>query len=270
MGDDRRAAGMAGRPGVPPATGDAPRHLAVIAGSGMGGLGTLMPDARAVSFQDIAGVGACSVDGHRGEVRTGWVADMPCTLVLGRRHVYENAGESVAALLDHLRAKGVTDLVVTSAAGALARETVPGEVVVVNDLIDLQHRDRFIRRSRREQPSSRMVVDATLRSSLEQALSAAGVRWRRGNLLCASGPAYETPAEVRLLQELGADLVTMSAAPEVAAANARGIRVAVAGVITNPGTGIAGSVPGHDEVLTVAGRVSEGIASMILQLAAQQ
>lgn len=247
--------------------------LAVVVGSGMGGLADELVCEHRVRFEDIDGAGACTVPGHTGEVREGTLAGRPCALVMGRRHFYEGHASAMLHLIAWLAEREVTHLLVTSAAGALNRSISPGEIVVVRDLIDLQNRTPH-----RADPSHssidrpavgtglRMALDACLVAALERAAVTAGVAWHRGTLVCGSGPAYETAAEVRSLQVGAGDVATMSAAPEVVAANRIGLPVAVAALVTNPGTGIAQSALSHGEVLEV-GRQSVGrVGALVTQL----
>lgn len=245
--------------------------LAVIAGSGMGALADLLPAAGAVPFDALEGVGACTVHGHAGEIREGAIAGRECLLVLGRRHVYEGEPARVDHLVAHLGRRGAGALLVTSAAGALHRGLHPGEVVVVRDLVDRQNRDLLARRAggRRAAPApTRMVLDPALTRAVERAATAARVAWHRGTLVCGSGPPYETVAEVGALQHAGGDVATMSAAPEVAAANRLGLPVAAVALVTNPCTGVESARPSHDEVLVVGAQAARDLARILVQLVA--
>jgi purine-nucleoside phosphorylase len=235
--------------------------LAVIAGSGMGALARAFPAGDRVSFGAIEGVGACTVEGHAGEVRETVVDGCSCLLVLGRRHLYEEGGDAMERLLEYVAARGATHLLVTSAAGALDGRLDPGDIVVVRDLIDRQNR-----RGRRIAGVSRPCPDAALALALERAATRAGVRWQRGTLVCGSGPAYETAAEVRSLQLAAAHVATMSAALELGAACRLGIPTAVAAVVTNPGTGIAAASLSHHEVLERGGRAAGDVARIVRKL----
>ena len=246
---------------------DSSSKLAVIAGSGMGALADEVAVDRRVSFADIDGVGACTVAGHAGEVREGTLDGRPCVWVLGRRHGYERQSAAMLKLVDWLASRGVTHLLVTSAAGALRPSLSPGEIMVARDVIDRQnHRWNDAPQGR---PDTRLALDPGLVAALERAATRAGVGWHRGTLACGSGPAYETAAEVRYLQESAGDVATMSAAPEVIAANRIGLPVAVAALVTNPGTGIAPSVLSHAEVLDVGRRSAGQVGAVIRQLLAE-
>ncbi|HEX5132281.1 MAG TPA: purine-nucleoside phosphorylase [Candidatus Krumholzibacteria bacterium] len=233
------------------------RHLAVIAGSGMGALAALVDAGRVVPFADIDGVGACGVDGHAGEVRTGTIGSRPCTLVLGRRHGYEGEFGAVERLVAWLADNGTTDLLVASAAGGLRAHLEPGDLVVFHDLLDRQDRPPG---------PDRLGLDPGLTREVEAAARRAGVLAHRGTAVCGIGPAYETRAEVAALQLAGGDVATMSGAPEIAAARAVGLRVAAVALVTNPCTGIAAAVPSHADVLRVGRESSGRLAALVSQL----
>ena len=211
-----------------------------------------------IPFDSIDGVGACAIEGHSGCVIEGTIAGHACTLVMGRRHVYEGEGAAVEALVAWLAKRGVTDLVAASAAGALHARLHAGDVVVAQDIIDFQNR---------KPGRKRLRLDRALTAEVERAATRAGVAWQRGTILCGSGPAYETPAEVRALQDYG-DAATMSGVPELAAATRQGVRMAAIALITNPCTGVLGSRPNHREVLEAGQRAAAGLGAIVGQLIA--
>ncbi len=243
------------------------RRLAVIAGSGMAPLAEIMASPVVTPFADIEGVGECTVDGHAGEVREGSVAGRACLLVLGRRHGYEGAFAAVDALVAHLARRGATDLLVTSAAGALTTNLQPGDLMVFHDLVDRQNRQGLA--GPVADLPARPRLDADLTAGVERAARAAGVALHRGTGVCGLGPAYETVAEVGSLQLATGDVATMSGAPEIAAATGRGLRVAAVALVTNPCTGVASATPSHAEVLRVGREASAGLARLVSQLLAE-
>jgi len=240
--------------------------LAVIAGSGMASVADAVACERVVRFDEIDGVGACTVYGHSGEVREGTLEGMPCLMVVGRRHVYERETTAMTRLIAWLFARGATHLLVTSAAGGLRHTLEPGELLVAHDLIDRQNRGLLGGGRSTGNARNPLRLDPSLRTAVERAATRAAVPWHRGILVCGSGPAYETSAEVRALQEADGSVATMSAAPEVAAANALGLPVAVAALITNPGTGISATALSHDEVLQVGREAAGRVAGLVRQL----
>lgn len=234
------------------------RRLAVIAGSGLAALADVIDTRVVTPFTAIDGVGACAVEGHAGEVREGAVDGRPCLLVLGRRHGYEGALPAVGYLVAFLAGRGATDLLVTSAAGALCTTLLPGDLMVAHDLVDRQNRPP-------EAARARPRLDRNLTAAVESAAMAAGVALHRGTVVCCAGPAYETVAEVGVLQGTG-DVATMSGAPEIAAAGAHGLRCAAVAMVTNPCTGIASAMPSHEEVLRVGSAASGKLAALVRQL----
>ncbi|HXV12853.1 MAG TPA: hypothetical protein VEC56_01475 [Candidatus Krumholzibacteria bacterium] len=246
----------------------ATRSLAFIAGSGMDPIAIAMTVGRATRFDQIAGVGAPGVEGHTGRVLEGTIGGGACTLVMGRRHVYEGDPAAVAHLVAWLAERGVTDLVMASAAGALHRGLAAGDLMVAHDIVDFQNRDRLMRvagSAMRTASAERLRIDRGLSAAIERAATAARVSWQRGIMVCGVGPAYETQAEVLALQEWG-DAATMSSAPELAAASRLGLRAAAVAVITNPCTGVASWRPNHAEVLDVGRKMAVGLAEVIRQL----
>jgi purine-nucleoside phosphorylase len=251
-----------------------PPCLALISGSGMSGVADGFAVESTTPFDAIEGVGACTVAGHRGEVRWCRWGEARFAVVLGRRHLYEGEPRAMRRLFEALHAGGVRAVVVASAAGSLARDVAPGELVIVRDALDFQNRDRRTGAAARRRdahgaagrPVRRLTIDPGLSAALERACLAAGVRATRGVLACFAGPTYETPAEVEWSRFTGAALVTMSAAPEIAFANQLGMPVAVLTTITNFATGVGHSMPDHEDVVDIAGSACAGLARIILQL----
>lgn len=248
--------------------GDITYWLAVIAGSGMGAAAEGFHTNGCVSFADIAGVGRCTVDGHRGEVLLCDVDGIGVMFVLGRRHVYEGDPDAMRHLLRWIRQRGVTDLVVASAAGSLRTHITPGEFVVIRDAIDLQCRPPSPGGPAVPRGERLLCVHGGLTHALEDAAWRAGVGCERGTLACLSGPAYESPAEVMAAQRTGADVVTMSAAPEILYAGECGMRVAALAAVTNHATGVGHAVPDHADVLANAWHMSRQLGQIVRQLVA--
>lgn len=241
--------------------------LAVIAGSGLAGLASVLQVEATIPFEKIPGVNKAMVAGHAGEVLAGTIDGHACQLVLGRRHFYEGEPHAIARLIDFVAERGATSLLVTSAAGGLKRELCPGDLVVIHDFIDLQN--RRIRVSREQAACSRGIqIHAPLTRRFEEAATGACVVWHRGVSVCTSGPTYESPMDVEFLQYTDGIVATMSGAPEVTHANAIGLPVAAVAVVTNPCTGINASVPVHTEVLAASGRATQGLARVLRQFVA--
>ena len=237
----------------------------VVLGSGLFGVSDDFPTEAVIPFEDIEGLGSPDVPGHTGEFRRCVVAGQSCMFVCGRKHYYEGGTRAIESLLNFVCRSGVRRLLLTSAAGSLVKSVCPGELVLVDDVLDLQFRGRVRTRGRngvepvgRPGKNRRLTLDTALLRDLWTAAAAVRVRLGRGAAITCAGPLYESPAEIRAMQQTGATLVTMSGAPEIAIANALGIRVAMIGLVTNWASGISGARLHHDDVLEMAGtRVSK-------------
>jgi purine-nucleoside phosphorylase len=234
--------------------------LAIVAGSGLAALADILQVQETIPFEKIPGVGAATVDGHAGKVLRGTINGRACQLLVGRRHFYEGEPGAVELLIDFVHAAGATSLLVTSAAGGLRRELCAGELVVIHDFIDLQNR-----RAGRTRAARRITIDPVLTQAFEHAATAACLPWHRGLSACTSGPLYETLADVELQQFMGAHVATMSGAPEVTRANEIGLPAVAVAVVTNPCTGIEGSIPDHLQVLAASAEAARGLQRVISQ-----
>lgn len=254
--------GRGARPG-----GDA--GFAVILGSGLSGAADSFRCDERLPFADIPGVGAPGVPGHPGEIRRCRCGGRRLLLVCGRRHHYEGAGAAARVLVDTLAARGAARLLVTSAAGSLDPALRPGELVLLDGLIDLQFRPPaaapkgLVGGPRGRAAPSSLALCPVLGREIAAAGRSAGVTLRRAVAASTAGPLYETPAEVEALQRAGAELATMSAAPEVEAGNHRGLKVAVLALVTNWAVTISRSPLGHGEVLQTGDRAVRELARLL-------
>lgn len=240
--------------------------LAIVAGSGLSGLASILKVEETIPFEDIPGVGAATVSGHAGRIVRGTIGGRSCQLLLGRRHFYEGEPRAIARLIDFVAEAGATSLLVTSAAGGLRRDLCAGELVVIHDFVDFQNRRMRATGHQEPTPISRGIwVDGRLTRLLEEAATTAGLSWHRGVSACTSGPLYESIADVEFLQYAGAQVATMSGAPEVTRANEVGLPVVAVAVVTNPCTGIDASIPRHEEVLEASAEAARGLARVIGQ-----
>jgi purine nucleoside phosphorylase len=244
--------------------------LAAIAGSGMGSLVERLAGgvrfAERVPFEKLPDMGSCTVDGHRGEVALGvhTASGRPVAVVSGRRHVYEGGDATMEPLIRWLDAGGFRRLVTLSAAGSVHSGVDPGELVVIQEIIDLQNQPG-VYPARGD--SVRLQPSRGLTRELERAARRARRPFVRGTLACGTGPAYETPAEIRALQRMGADVATMSAAPETRFGLLFGMEVAVVAAVTNRGTGIGHEPPEHALVVHRAESMCRPLGDILLELA---
>jgi purine-nucleoside phosphorylase len=243
----------------------------VILGSGLGGLADRLQEPAVIPYEEIPYFPTARVAGHPGrlvvgELREGEAA-VPVVAMQGRVHGYEGwTPEEVAFGARVLCRLGIRALLVTNAAGGVNPAFAPGDLVRIVDHLNLsghnpltgENDDRLGPRF----PDLSEAYDARLGALLDEAAGAVGVPLRSGVYACLAGPSYETPAEVRMLRALGADLVGMSTVPEVIAARHMGVPVAGVSVVTNHAAGLARKPLSHAEVAETAERVKERLGAL--------
>jgi purine-nucleoside phosphorylase len=238
--------------------GFAPRVLLTL-GSGLGMLADDVDVTAELSFGDL-GLPESTVPGHTGRLLAGTVAGVPVLVQQGRIHLYEgHSAADVSAVVRAAAAAGVEVFVVTNAAGGLAQELNPGDLMRITDHLNLTGTTPLVG------PTFVDLADAydpELGALASAAAGEVGERLAEGVYAGLRGPAYETPAEVRMLRMLGADAVGMSTVSEVIAARALGVRVLGFSLITNvhrPG----GTPTAHEEVLEVGGEAGPRLARVV-------
>jgi purine-nucleoside phosphorylase len=233
--------------------------LGVVLGSGFAPLAGHLGCGDPVPGADVAGMPKGSVRGHGGGVSAARRGGSTVWVVIGRLHLYEGLdAASTAWPITLLAAAGARAVLLTSAAGGLEASDRPGDWVVVADHLNLMGDDPI----RRIPPALRdpafvdlqEAYDPALRGAWREAAEKCGIGLRDGVLAAVPGPCYETPAEVRMLRTLGADLVSMSTVPEVLEARYRRLRVAALACVANRGAGMGGGAIDHDGVLEVVAR----------------
>ncbi len=242
-----------------------PHDVAVVMGSGWAPAADAFGAAAgSVAIGELPGFAAPTAVGHGGEVRSVEAGGQRVLLFLGRTHLYEGRGvEPVVHGVRTAAAAGVRTVVLTNAAGGLAPEHRVGQAVVIADHLNLTARSPLVGAN---------FVDLTdLYSARLRALAAElDPSLTEGVYAALPGPHYETPAEIRMLRTLGADLVGMSTALEAIAARAAGLEVFGLSMVTNAAAGITGEKLNHEEVLAAgkaaAGRLGEFLVEFIGRL----
>jgi purine-nucleoside phosphorylase len=254
-----------GRADLDPAVG-------LVLGSGLGAFADRLERAVAIPYAEIPSFPISRVPGHAGRLVVGELVaggrTIPIAAMQGRVHTYEGwSAEDAAFGARVLCALGVKFLLVTNAAGGVNPAFESGDLVRIVDHLNLsgqnplagENDDRVGPRF----PDLSDAYDARLGAMLDETARSLGIPLRTGVYACMPGPSYETPAEVRMLRALGADLVGMSTVPEVIAA--RHMRVPVVGisVVTNPAAGLARRPLSHDEVSRTAEQVRDRLATLV-------
>jgi purine-nucleoside phosphorylase len=235
-------------------------QVGLILGSGLGGFADGLAGATAIDYADLPHFPRSHVAGHRGRLVIGERAGARCVAMQGRVHLYEgHSAQAVAFPARVLVALGARVLIITNAAGGINPAWPAGTLMLIRDHIDLL-RDHALRGPNDDRlgprfPDMTAAYAPELRERVRGAAAAAGIALAEGVYAAMPGPTYETPAEVRMLQVLGADAVGMSTVPEVCVARHMGARVIGLSCITNQAAGIAGHPLSHDEVTRTAARV---------------
>ena len=224
-----------------------------------------------VPYDKLPGFPTTGVSGHAGRLFIGHFGGTPVMVLSGRVHYYE--GHPMAQVTFAVRvmaAFGVRDLLLTNAAGGIARRFRPGDFMVVTDHINLMGTNPL---RGGPLPGLPRFVDLTcaydqgLRRLLRRASQGCGVKLRTGMYLAVCGPSYETPAEIRAFARLGADAVGMSTVPEVIVARQCGLKVAAISCVTNLAAGRSRKVLSHAEVLETAEQVKNVAAHLLRNFA---
>ncbi|HEY6101211.1 MAG TPA: purine-nucleoside phosphorylase [Anaeromyxobacter sp.] len=246
--------------------------LGVVLGSGLSGLVETLERAVAIPYEEIPYFPVSRVPGHPGrlvlgELRVGG-ATVPIAAMQGRVHAYEGWSAEDAAFGARVLCRlGVRALLVTNAAGAVNPALGPGDLVRIVDHLNLSGLNPLAgendERLGPRFPDLSDAYDARLGALLDEAAAASAVPLRSGVYACMAGPSYETPAEVRMLRALGADLVGMSTVPEVIAARHMSVPVAGISVVTNYAAGLARKPLSHGEVAVTAERVKDRLAALV-------
>jgi purine-nucleoside phosphorylase len=244
-----------------------PPVAAVILGSGLGGLADRIEDARRVPFRDVPGFPQATVHGHAGVLIAGKLAGRPVLAMAGRFHLYEGHSPRLAGYSARvLHALGARTLFVSNAAGGINRNFAAGDLMVIADHINLMFRNPLegpLEPGDIRFPDMSDPYDRGLRATLHDVGRKLGVSLRDGVYAGLLGPSYETPAEVRMLERLGADAVGMSTVPETIVARAVGMRVAGVSCITNLACGLSLNPLSHEEVLETTTRVARDFENLV-------
>lgn len=252
---------------------DGNASVGIVLGSGLGHVGDALMDAGgvAIDYAAIPHFPTSSVVGHKGRLVIGKKDDVTLLVMQGRVHRYEGyPANEVIFPVRVLTALGIKRLVLTNAAGGLQDGMIPGELMLIEDHLNLtgdhplvgKNDDRLGPRF----PDMSHTYDPKLRQLAIEVAAEIGVGLKHGVYAGLLGPTYETPAEIRMLRTLGADAVGMSTVYEAIAAAHGGIPVVGISCITNLAAGISSVKLSHDEVKETADQVAQQFSALVLTL----
>lgn len=242
----------------------------LILGSGLGELASEAEEGIAIPYEDIPGFPVSTVEGHAGQLVYGVLGGKKVLAMQGRFHYYEGYSmKEVTFPVRVMKALGVESLVVTNAAGGVNESFSPGDLMIINDHINLTG-DNPLLGPNESSLGERFIdmseaYDKEYQTFIRQSAENLDVTLQEGVYLGLSGPTYETPAEIRMIRTLGGDAVGMSTVPEVIVARHAGIRVAGISCITNLAAGMQASL-NHEEVVETTEIVKESFKALVKEL----
>jgi purine-nucleoside phosphorylase len=242
--------------------------IGLVLGSGLGGFADELSEATRIPYANIPFFPCSTAIGHAGQMVIGKVGDIAVAVMQGRVHLYEGYSANEAAFPTRVFGRmGIRALILTNAAGGINLEYKQGALVVITDHINLQGQNPLTGpNDDRCGPRFPDMTQAYSKPYREIALRAAhrlGKTVYQGVYAGLLGPSYETPAEIRYLRTIGADLVGMSTIPEVIAARHVGIKVLAISCVTNMAAGISDEVLSHEDVLATGERVKGDFVALL-------
>lgn len=243
-------------------------RTALILGSGLGALADEIPVEKVISYSDIEGFPQSTVAGHKGRLVFGYMGQVPVVIMQGRVHYYEGYPMSDVVLPVRLmKLLGAETLFLTNAAGGINPDFQPGTLMMLTDQISSFVPSPLLGENIEELgvrfPDMSEIYQKGLQERLEHTAASLNIPLKKGVYIQFIGPAYETPAEVRMAKLLGADACGMSTACEAVAANHMRMKVCGISCITNMASGISTTPLSHKEVQETADRVAGQFKTLV-------
>jgi purine-nucleoside phosphorylase len=242
--------------------------LAVVLGSGLSGFAESLSNTVELAYTEIPGWPRSTAVGHAGRMIFGSLGGVDLVVLSGRAHLYEGYSPGrVTFAIRVLKMLGVRSLVLTNAAGGINLDYRQGALVLISDHINLQGSNPLVGANEDDLgprfPDMSVAYDPRYRAIAQQTAAELGISLPEGVYAAVLGPSYETPAEIRFLRTIGADLVGMSTVPEVIVANHMSLRVLAISCVTNMAAGILPQRLKHEEVLETGRRVSATLFTLL-------
>lgn len=243
-------------------------QIGLVLGSGLGSFAEELADAVRILYTTIPSFPQSTAIGHAGQLVVGHVGKVPVVAMQGRVHLYEGySAQQVAFPVRVFGRMGIRAVILTNAAGGINTEYNKGALVLIRDHINLQglnplvgpNDDRFGPRF----PDMTQAYSRSLREIARHAAQKLGQQLPEGVYAALLGPSYETPAEIRYLRTIGADLVGMSTVPEVIAASHMGMKVLAISCVTNMAAGILDQPLSYVEVFETTERVRGDFVALL-------
>jgi purine-nucleoside phosphorylase len=243
-------------------------EIAIVLGSGLGAFAEALEDSVIIPYKDIPNFPRSTAVGHAGRLVVGRIGNLTVAAMQGRVHQYEGYSSREAGFpIRVLFRLGIKSLILTNAAGGINSAYQKGALVLLSDHINLQgnnplngpNDERFGQRF----PDMSEAYSRRYRLLAQDAASQLGIDLKEGVYAALIGPSYETPAEIRFLRTIGADLVGMSTVPEVIVARHVGIKVLAISCVTNMAAGLSEGEISHQDVLDTGERVRGTLLALL-------
>lgn len=243
-------------------------RIALVLGSGLGSFADRFTSAVKIPYARIPYFPRSTAVGHAGQLVIGHAAGVPVAAMQGRVHLYEGySAKDVAFPVRVFARLGICAVILTNAAGGIREDLVQGRLVAIRDHINLQGTNPLIgpndERFGPRFPDMSAAYDREFREFTAQECRRLKIEACEGVYAAFAGPSYETPAEIRYLRAIGADLIGMSTVPEVLAARQSGMRVLGISCVTNAAAGILDQPLDHVEVLATTERVKTQFMTLL-------
>ena len=244
-------------------------RIAIILGSGLGGLAAKVEGAVTLAYGDLPGFPVLTVAGHAGQLILGQLGGVPVIVLNGRKHFYETSDAyPLKTMIRAVQAAGVETLFLSNAAGSLRAHIKVSELMLITDHINFLGLNPLVGPNDESfGPRFFPVADAwdrDLGAKMKATARSAGITLHEGVYVAFRGPSFETPAEIRMVQGWGADAVGMSSVPDCLIARHGGLKVVGVSCITNMGAGLSDEKLSHAHTLENAARGAGAFEQLVL------
>lgn len=243
-------------------------NVALILGSGLGYLSERFEDPVEIDYSEIPGFPDATVQGHSGKLVFGTFHGARVVAMKGRFHFYEGHGiKEVVSPIYLFKELGISRLLITNASGGINKGYTPGDIVAVTDIINYGFKNPLRGKNLEwygpRFPDMSDIIDRQWYETLQSVLEKENAQLREGTYCWTLGPTYETPAEIKMFEYFGADLVGMSTVPEVIAAKHCKMKILVLACVTNMASGITKQKLSHEDVVNTANRIKTKFSAVV-------
>jgi purine-nucleoside phosphorylase len=241
----------------------------IILGSGINEFVNQLTESESISYKELFNFDTDKSIGHSGKLHLGYINDKPLLVMEGRKHYYEDVTESdMRFMIQSFARIGVKNIIITNACGGMNEEFAPGDIMVIEDHINMTGRNPLIGPNDNDLgprfPDMSEPYDLEFRSVIDEVANEIKLPLQHGIYVSYIGPSYETKAEIRAYRMLGGDVVGMSTVPEVIVARHANMRVLGLSLITNMSTGIQKGKLSHDEVLETSKKTIGKLSKLLV------